>query len=320
MTSLAATRAQARSGMRPVDSKRDLVGLADLIELAFAEGMDPSGRRMAQEMRRFGRLGWLGWLIGRLVLPPAAYPNGYVWIEGGRLVGNASLMPVESDRERWVMANVAVHPAYRRRGIARRLVGACIDLARRRLVREIVLQVRPETPGAANLYRSFGFVDAGTRVTWRLADSPRLAAAPGLPARRRRPEDGEAQWHLARRVSPLGLLWPHPLRRSIFRTEAWYAADAWTHWVWPERGPIRACLMVRPELGGGRQMILLTEPEAAGSAEAPLLERALTERAGVRNVSLESFAGDGEAAVRAAGFREEHRLIWMSLNLRGGRR
>src|SRR5512134_3714944 len=110
-TATAAPRALPGDGMRLVDPRRDLSGLADVIESAFADSLDLAGRRMADEMRRYGRLGWLGWLLGRFLLPPAAYPKGYVWIEDGHLVGNASLMPVQGAADRWVLANVAVYPA-----------------------------------------------------------------------------------------------------------------------------------------------------------------------------------------------------------------
>ncbi len=167
MTAAAAVRSPSRSGLRPVDPRRDLVGLADLIELAFVDSLDPSGRRMAQEMRRFGRMGWIGWAFGHWMLPPAAYPEGYVWVEGGRVVGNASLLRVEGTAGRWVLANVAVHPQQRRRGIARSLIAACLDLAARRWAQEIILQVKARNDGARGLYREFGFVDQGTWVSWR---------------------------------------------------------------------------------------------------------------------------------------------------------
>jgi ribosomal protein S18 acetylase RimI-like enzyme len=313
LTAAATVRPSFRSGLRPVDPRRDLAGLADLIELAFVDSLDPAGRRMAQEMRRYGRLGWVGWLFGHLMLPPAAYPQGYVWVEGGRLVGNASLMPVEGTVGRWVLANVAVDPHYRRRGIARSLVGACLDLGERRWAREIILQVKARNEGAKDLYRGFGFAEQGTRVSWRKT-RPAAGAGGELPARPRRDEDWPQQWSLAQRVVPLGLVWPHPLRPSLFRPSPWYSADQWAHWIWPAEGAVRAGLSARDDPDGGTQMFMVCEPEAVGRAEASLLALALAaalERGG--QVRLESEAGDGEQIVRSFGFREDHRLAWMRL-------
>ena len=81
MTAAAARLAGGRSGMRPVDARRDLAGLADVIDAAFADHLDSAGRQMTSDMRRYGRLGWFGWLAGRFFLPPAAFPYGYVWLD-----------------------------------------------------------------------------------------------------------------------------------------------------------------------------------------------------------------------------------------------
>ena len=315
MTAAAVVRASSQTGMRAVDPRRDLAGLADVIESAFADSLDASGRHMASEMRRYGRLGWLGWLIGRLVLPPAAFPFGYVWIEQGRIVGNASLMPVQASPERWVLANVAVDPHYRRRGIGRALVGGCLDLARRRLAREVVLQVKAGNALARELYQAYDFVERGTYATWRLDGPVRWPAVQeSAPARLRRPEEWSAHYELARTWTPLGLVWPHPLRRSQLRPASWTSVDPWTHWVWPKSGPIEAVLSGRPEGGNADRWFLVSAPGARGAAELPLLEQALTgHRHGA--VVVEAAAGAGDEALRRLGFREDHRLTWMSLGL-----
>ena len=118
MTAAALRRPVPERGLRPVDPRGDMRGMADLIEVAFAERLDESGRRMVRSMRAFGKWGWPGWALGHLFLPPAAYPEGYVWIEDERLVGNASLMRADLGSKRWVLINVAVAPGWRRRGIA----------------------------------------------------------------------------------------------------------------------------------------------------------------------------------------------------------
>jgi len=315
VTAAAAARPVPRNGMRPVDPRRDLAGLADVIEIAFADSLDPAGRRMADEMRRYARLGWLGWLVGHFLLPPAAYPQGYVWIEQGRLVGNASLMPVQGTPDRWVLANVAVRPDFRRRGIARALVGGCLDLARRERVREVLLQVKAGNLAARDLYQAFGFADRGTRVTWRLPGSigwPEGGST--TPARLRRPDEWRAHWSLAQRLAPIGLVWPHPLRAGSFRPASWASAETWAHWVWPSEGPFQAALSGRIDAIGSSQLFLLCDPAARGTAEVPLLEQALGRHRRAA-VVVESDAGAGDEALLRLGFREEHRLTWMTIGL-----
>lgn len=305
-------RTVAPQGLRAVDPRRDLRGLADLIETAFAESLDPSGRRMVGEMRRFGRFGWLGWLVGHLFLPPAAYPDGFVWEHERHLVGNASLMRVEGDPGRWVLANVAVLPAFRRRGLGRRLVGACIDLAVRKGASEIILQVKADNQAAQDLYRDFGFVPRSTRSSWRRG--PGAAVGSWLPkagARLRRPVEWTAQFDLARQLIPEGMVWPHPLRASLFRPGGWVGGDGWRHWVWPAEGALQAWLSLRLE-SAGVQLYLVASPEASGQAEEPLLNSALREPGLDRTpISLDIAGGTGDAPTRL-GFTLEHRLTWMS--------
>jgi len=69
----------------------------------------------------------------------------------------------------WVVAdevqilNVAVHPAWRRRGLAARLVGHMVDQARRGKARVLSLEVRVSNHAAVGLYRRFGFREVGLR-------------------------------------------------------------------------------------------------------------------------------------------------------------
>ena len=61
------------------------------------------------------------------------------------------------------ITNVAVHPKLRRRGFARRLLGATLEDARTRHLRAVTLEVRPTNDEARTLYESFGFRVVGRR-------------------------------------------------------------------------------------------------------------------------------------------------------------
>ncbi len=61
------------------------------------------------------------------------------------------------------VTNIAVHPAHRRRGIARDLLTGLIADARARDLRMVVLEVRPSNQHAIALYESFGFRVTGRR-------------------------------------------------------------------------------------------------------------------------------------------------------------
>ncbi|MCF6178865.1 MAG: ribosomal protein S18-alanine N-acetyltransferase [Geopsychrobacter sp.] len=65
----------------------------------------------------------------------------------------------------WIVAgemhivNIATQPAFRRRGVAHRLLDHALCLAKQNNVESACLEVRTGNLGAIALYRSFGFVD-----------------------------------------------------------------------------------------------------------------------------------------------------------------
>lgn len=59
--------------------------------------------------------------------------------------------------------NVAVHPKYRRQGVARAMLSDIIQSAARRGFRRMTLEVRKSNDSAQNLYHSLGFVICGLR-------------------------------------------------------------------------------------------------------------------------------------------------------------
>jgi ribosomal-protein-alanine N-acetyltransferase len=58
---------------------------------------------------------------------------------------------------------VAVHPAWRRRGIARYMLGEAIEHARQAACTKATLEVRVSNVGAQQLYYRLGFAPLGTR-------------------------------------------------------------------------------------------------------------------------------------------------------------
>jgi len=81
------------------------------------------------------------------------------WV-GGRIVGYAGM---------WVMVDeahittFAVDPAWRRRGVADRILLALLDIAVQRGARDATLEVRVSNLGARRLYEKFGFRPIGIR-------------------------------------------------------------------------------------------------------------------------------------------------------------
>lgn len=78
----------------------------------------------------------------------------------GEVVGYAGMLYADAEAH---LTNVAVHEAWRGRGVATELLLELAWLARRRGCAAMSLEVRRTNAAAQALYRRFGFVPAGTR-------------------------------------------------------------------------------------------------------------------------------------------------------------
>src|SRR5689334_20109644 len=134
--------------IRPLNVLRDLSAVADLIELCFSSTMDNDAQRYPSDMRRASRSHrFLSW--SSTVHDTASVPMmGYVWEENGRIVGNSGLSPFRDRGKRmYLLANVATHPDYRRRGIGRALTERSMSQARSKNASAVWLHVRDDNPG-----------------------------------------------------------------------------------------------------------------------------------------------------------------------------
>src|ERR1051325_5038608 len=175
MSTISIAQTNEHKHMRPLNVLRDLSAVADLIELCFSPTMDNEGQRYLSDMRRTSRDdSFLHW--ASRVTETASMPlMGYVWEENGRIIGNASLIPFRDKGKRiYLIANVATHPDYRRRGIGRALTERVMRQARDKRASAIWLHVREDNPGAIELYQQLGFREIARRTTWYADPDSRL--------------------------------------------------------------------------------------------------------------------------------------------------
>lgn len=311
------------SGLRPVDLRRDLGNIAALMEMCFGETLDAGGRGAMREMQMLSRSSFLQWIIGSVA---PAWQFGYVWVEDGRVVGNTSTQPAEADSRAWLIANVAVHPDYRRRGIARALTEAATRLAAEHRATRVLLQVNHDNTGARELYTSLGFQPITTRTVWERVGrfQPPPLSVPGIEIRPERSAEWQPGFELASRFRPEGFLWLHPLRQDEWRpswrrwltqmasgqhTERWAAVDVATGGL---VGLFRISLMFGPV----DHLDLLIHPDWQTRLERPMLVAAIR-RLRERHwpVRIDHPLGQAEAPLRELGFCPTQSLLWMRRTL-----
>lgn len=89
----------------------------------------------------------------------AGYP-AQVLEQDGRIIGYA-MLSIAADEAH--VLNVCAAPDVQRCGHGRRLLQTLLQLARRRRVRQVFLEVRPSNPVAIALYHAEGFNEIGRR-------------------------------------------------------------------------------------------------------------------------------------------------------------
>lgn len=346
-TNKVVTRAISRkgpfSGIRPIDPLRDARGVVRLIEEAFGGELNPVTQKMLRDLHWLSRTAWL---LGPFLwmTPFADLFSGFVWVEGRQVVGNVTLTQARSGGPGcWLVSNVVVDPAHRRRGIGRALMEEALAHVRSRNGHRIILQVRADNQAAVHLYRDIGFVSVDTLLEMRLpldrsVERIRSSAshlAPhaqriSLPLRQR----GYDKWHqeylLARKAVPAAAQRLHPLERSSFEV-------GWDDRIFrgfrnclgnvreyrlgiEKRGALRATLTVwagrwRPY----HRLEIMIHPDYRGQWEERLVDHALAllRRYPCHPVYIEVYAVH-EALVkvlRGRGFVTDRELVQMELDL-----
>jgi len=215
----ALSRTSSTDGLQPLRLARDWRQVLELIEFAFGEELDVEAQRALRSMRLPLLLAPVVSALDRMAPPGESMMPGFVWLEGGRVVGTTSVRRLHSLNSGWLVSNVAVHPDWQGRGIGRALLEASLNFAQDHGGTWAVLQVRDNNPSARSLYESLGFQAIGQvrRLRKSRANShPTTVVAHGL--RQARWYDGSALSRLARMLTPHDMLWADNLNRDLYTT------------------------------------------------------------------------------------------------------
>ena len=305
--------------IRPLNVLRDLSAVADLIELCFSSTMDNDGQRYLSDMRRASHddsfLNWASRMSESASLPLM----GFVWEQDGRIVGNSSLIPFRDHGQRiYLIANVATHPDYRRRGIGRALTERSMKQARDKNASAIWLHVREDNPGAIELYEGLGFQEVSRRTSW-YATPDRYLPMPqmGIQIGPRHPRFWPQQQDWMRRLYPDTLNWYHSWNFNSLRPGLWtwfymlFVDFNVKQWAATRNDKLLATLTWMPYGGRSDSLYAATDPASNSEALTCLLlnvRRALSNHS---SLSLDYPAGEMVEAIQAAGFKLRRTLLWM---------
>jgi ribosomal protein S18 acetylase RimI-like enzyme len=307
--------------MRPFDVRRDLSPVADLVEQCFADTLDPDGERYLEQMRAASRNSSFLHFAAAASEWSSVPMSGYVWEEDGRVVGNVSLIPFALHNQRnYLIANVATHPAYRRRGIARNLTAQAVEHARRRGAPSAWLHVRQENEAAVNLYLSLNFVERARRTTWysQAGNLPRELPA-DLTIGPRRAQFWQSQLSWLKQTYPPQLTWHLPLRLVALRPGIggsfyrFFTSSFLTQWAVQRGDRFLGALAWQSAAAYADILWLAAPPNADESAVSGLLLYARQRLSQRRPLTIDYPAGQSDLAIRSAGFFAHQTLIWMSI-------
>ena len=306
--------------LRPLNVLRDLSAVADLIELCFSPTMDNDGQRYLSDMRRASRddsfLRWASHMSETASMPLM----GYVWEQDGRIIGNASLIPFRDRGKRiYLIANVATHPDYRRRGIGRALTERVMKQARDKKTSAIWLHVRDDNPGAIQLYQDLGFQEIARRTTWQATPDHRLPSPDkGIQILPRHPRFWPVQQEWLRRLYPSDLAWYQSWNPNALRPGLWnwfyllFIDFNIKQWVAVRGEELLAALAWTPNGGRAESLYATTGPGEAGSeALTSLLIHARRTITYPPSLTLDYPADEMTQAILNAGFKPRRTLLWM---------
>ena len=312
-------------GARPFDYRTDLYAVAHLLEEAFR----PERNFLFSNTPLLRELGVFLWTLNYAPMFPETI-NGFVWVEDKQVVGNVTLTSDWGHTDRYHISNVAVKPAYRRKGIARALAQVTLDHLRTLRVKSVLLNVRPSSPGAIKLYEDLGFKALEMRGEWTLPSTPLRSAqdaAAGLDSLRS--SNDRAVSDLIRAATPAKVLLYRPCHNDfelnwderVFEMIAdLFTLQSTRRWALQRDRKLAAVMMVRGQrIFSPHHIAIQVHPDFRGRVEDALVAAALQHLARFppREIRVEAADTHPElvAALERHGFRFLNGLTLMELEL-----
>ncbi len=328
MIAAASVNTEDSSHIRRLDVYRDLDAVADLIEACFPIQKDKDGQVYIAQLRRAAReMRYVRWLSNMAEMGPSAQPEGLVWVEDGRIVGNLTLIPFKQGPNTiHLIANVAVAEEHRRKGIARALTRRAIANLRRKNAAEVWLQVRADNPGAQALYRSVGFTDQLIRTTWRIRpkelQKTRPDMLPSITLRGRNAGDGSLQKMWLADAYPELMRWNLPVEFGRFEPGGWQRISNFLdgvhlrHWSVTQQGRLRGVVTWQKTNTFAHNLWLAMDPAAEAQVLSFALGQVLQRCSKTHPIAIDYPYDRHPEIFEKLGFSEFRTLVWMRNSLK----
>ena len=290
-----------------------------LLNRVFSKSLDADGRRALNSM------GGQSNVLMRLSQWGSKVAPGFVWEMGNQMVGNVSIIPTQV-MGRIIIANVAVHEDYRRRGIARALMEAAISHLDDVGTQTVLLQVDVDNHGAEQLYRSLGFREMGSTTLWLAAPGQwkELARDDRYDIRPMRGSEHQHAYQVDSESYPVDLNWPDPINQTLYRYGFFRAIDDFLNgrsrevWVVPdEKNQPAAVGAIWSEWSRPHRITMRVPEDLRNELTNPLFSKLLRRLAYLRrrHISIEHPMDDAVMGqlLEAANFSPKRHLKTMKL-------
>lgn len=318
---LSQSEEDAETHIRRLNPRRDLFTVADLIGQAFKLKGDEEGQAVLRQMRNFARQQQSSL---RIVQLPNA-PDGFVWEENGKIVGNISLINTSSPlKPRMLIANVAVDADYQHRGIATALTSHALRFILRNPETEIWLQVRSDNEPAILLYQKLGFKFVHAINQWKHAPAPSYLfhhernLDPLFQVTDRRIRDWPNQLRWLNINYPQNTRWYQNVNFAAFSPWAWINPACWPAMIYLQHSSLwyknqLAGVLTWQQTEGGNDQLWLALPQSSDEdvVAETLLTEVIDQFKPSRQFQLEFPSGHAETGIRNAGFVLSRSLDWM---------
>ena len=310
--------------------RKDLLAVADLIELCFANTLDDEGVRYIRQLRAAARSvpSFVSQLFtaSRYTIPM----KGFVWEENQEIIGNLSLIPFSANRRTiYLIANVAVHPDHRKKGIASQLTKAALKKLRSSRIQTVWLQAREDNQIAIDLYTKVGFKPVSLRTQWTV--KPRQIT---IPLKKQQGEE-DHQYRISSRAPahwkeqvqwldsnyPPELRWqlhlnPNELKPGIFGSMNRFLNDLKVlQWSVLDRERLVGVVSWQSTFSTSDRIWLAADEASEQAVLKEVLPKMISLRPFTRPMMLNYPANRAVETLSSLGFHAQHTLLWMKMSL-----